>query len=129
MAATHKVTIRRIYDSPSAAQGDGHRVLVDRLWPRGVAKEDLEFDEWPKDLTPSTDLRKWYGHELGRWERFVERYRAELSQDPARSELERLQKVLESHPVTLLTAVKQVDRSAAVVIAAALEEGRSKGRA
>lgn len=120
MTTSHAVTIRRVYDSPEAQPGDGLRVLVDRLWPRGVQKEHLEFDSWPKDVTPSTDLRKWYGHEHGRWERFQERYRAELAEEPAKSEFGTLCAALEKGPVTLLTAVKDVDHSAAAVLAEAL---------
>lgn len=72
------VRIRRAYDGPR--RGDGFRVLVDRVWPRGVRKEDLELDAWWKELAPSTALRKWFGHDPERWEGFKRRYFRELEQ-------------------------------------------------
>lgn len=72
------VRIRRIYEPPDG----GFRVLVDRLWPRGVSKEKAGLDEWLKDLAPSTELRKWFGHRPERWEEFVQRYRDELRGNP-----------------------------------------------
>ncbi len=72
------VRIRRIYEPPDG----GFRVLVDRLWPRGISKEKAGLDEWLKDLAPSTDLRKWFGHRSERWEEFVQRYRGELAENP-----------------------------------------------
>lgn len=122
MTIHHHVTIKRVYDSPDAEPGDGHRVLVDRLWPRGVSKDKLHFDEWSKDVTPSSDLRKWYGHELQRWDEFERRYKSELESEPARPELDRLRAVHAHHPITLLTAVKDVDHSAAHVLAAELDQ-------
>ena len=70
------IQIKRIYDPP--AKSDGYRVLVDRLWPRGMKKEAADIDEWAKDLAPSTDLRKWFGHEPRLWSDFEKRYMAEL---------------------------------------------------
>ena len=72
------IRIRRIYEAPDG----GYRVLVDRLWPRGVSKARAELDEWRKDLAPSTDLRKWFGHQEDRWTGFEERYREELAANP-----------------------------------------------
>lgn len=120
MTTTHAVTIKRVYDAKHAQIGDGKRLLVDRLWPRGVAKADLAFDEWAKDLSPSPALRKWYSHDVNRWDQFVAKYRAELAVDPAASALADARTALKSGPVTLLTAVKDVEHSAAVVIAEAL---------
>lgn len=120
MATKHAVAIKRVYDSPAHERGDGHRVLVDRLWPRGVAKADLVYDLWAKDVTPSSDLRKWYGHEVDKWAEFVKRYRAELTVDPGATELAHLSALLTKGPVTLLTAVKDVDHSAAAVLMAVL---------
>ena len=122
MATTHPVTIKRVYDSHAHERGDGHRVLVDRLWPRGVAKADLVFDSWPKDVTPSSDLRKWYGHDVDRWSEFVKRYRKELTVEPGATELAHLSTLLTKGPITLLTAVKDVDHSAAAVLQAVLTE-------
>ena len=70
--------IKRIYEP--LAKTDGYRVLVERLWPRGVTKAEAALHEWLKDVAPSPDLRRWYGHDLARWEEFTERYRAELAQ-------------------------------------------------
>ena len=74
------IRIKRTYDAP--ARGDGRRILVERLWPRGMKKEALEADEWRKDVAPSTELRKWFSHRLDRWEEFRARYRAELDANP-----------------------------------------------
>lgn len=74
--------LKRAYEAPSA--DDGERVLVERLWPRGVKKEALQLADWDKDIAPSTALRKWYGHEPARWDEFRQRYAAELRQQPAR---------------------------------------------
>ena len=73
-----QVRIRRIYEPPDG----GFRVLVDRLWPRGVSKEKADLDEWAKELAPSSDLRTWFGHREERWPEFVQRYRAELADNP-----------------------------------------------
>lgn len=122
MARRHDVVIKRVYDAKARTPDEGTRILVDRLWPRGVAKADLEFDHWPKDLTPSPELRKWYGHEVDRWDRFVERYRSELSTGAPAAALEEVREQLRTGPVTLLTAVKDVDHSAAAVLAMVLTE-------
>jgi uncharacterized protein YeaO (DUF488 family) len=71
------IRVKRVYEPPSA--GDGTRVLVDRLWPRGLSKERAAVDLWLKEIAPSTELREWYGHDPARWEEFRRRYRAELS--------------------------------------------------
>ena len=75
----HNVRLQRAYDDPTP--DDGHRVLVDRVWPRGRTKEQLRLDAWARDLGPSTQLRKWFGHDPARWAEFQARYRAELA-DP-----------------------------------------------
>ncbi|MEZ6190217.1 MAG: DUF488 family protein [Phycisphaerales bacterium] len=74
-----KTQIKRVYDEPS--EQDGTRVLVDRLWPRGLAKDDAALDIWAKDLAPSTELRKWFDHDPDRFKQFAERYRRELSEN------------------------------------------------
>jgi len=92
------VAIKRIYEP--AAKQDGYRVLVDRLWPRGIRKEDAQADMWLKEIAPSAALRKWFGHEPEKWETFVERYHAELKDSPA---LETLKALLKEHKkITLL---------------------------
>jgi uncharacterized protein YeaO (DUF488 family) len=74
------IRVKRIYDSPVPEPGDGKRILVDRLWPRGLKKEDVVVDVWMKDLAPSTPLRKWFSHDPGKWEEFKERYARELKE-------------------------------------------------
>lgn len=76
-----RIEIKRVYDAPDA--GDGRRILVDRLWPRGLTKEKAKIDYWAKDISPSNELRKWYGHEPGKWEEFKKRYFSELDRNKA----------------------------------------------
>jgi uncharacterized protein YeaO (DUF488 family) len=109
-----RVDVRRVYDPGDERRG--YRVLVDRLWPRGVAKADLTFDEWCKDAAPSTELRRWYRHDVSRFDEFVRRYRAELSDEPAAAALEHLAAVSARRHLTLLTATRDVDHSAAEVL-------------
>lgn len=105
--------VRRIYDPTD----DGVcRVLVDRLWPRGVSKEKADLDAWLKDVAPSAELRRWYGHEPARFDEFARRYRDELSRSPAAEAVERLRELATERRVTLLTATRDVDRSAARVV-------------
>lgn len=103
----------RIYDH---AQRGTTRVLVDRLWPRGIAKDQAPFQQWCKDVAPSTDLRKWYGHQPQRFAEFAERYRQELSEPPANRALEELRATARSTTVVLVTATKDLDHSGAVVL-------------
>ncbi|MDN4615760.1 DUF488 family protein [Leifsonia sp. F6_8S_P_1B] len=106
------VRIRRVYDEPEAA--DGYRVLVDRLWPRGLSKERAQLDLWLKEVAPSTELRRWFHGEHPPFEAFAERYRAELAGNPA---LEELRAVVHAHPaVTLLVAVHDPDQNHARVL-------------
>jgi uncharacterized protein YeaO (DUF488 family) len=106
------IAIKRAYDKPNAQ--DGIRILIDRLWPRGMSKAKLKIDAWPRELTPSTDLRKWYGHEPARFAEFRRRYRAELAEHA--SELEALRETVKGRAVTLLTATREVDLSHAAVM-------------
>lgn len=109
------VQVRRVYDSPRPS--DGTRVLVDRLWPRGLSKQNAHLDEWCKNVAPSTDLRKWYGHDPDRYNEFARRYRSELD-DPERAEvLLHLRELAATGPLTLLTAAKRSDISEATVLA------------
>ncbi|MER7911749.1 DUF488 family protein [Streptomyces sp. NPDC096068] len=103
-ATTPAVRVRRVYETPSP--DDGVRVLVDRLWPRGLAKADARIDEWPKALTPSTELRHWYHGPEGEDEEFRRRYEAELAAPAAAEALARLKDLASRGTVTLLTAVK-----------------------
>ncbi len=107
------VEVRRVYEDEGGA---GHRVLVDRLWPRGVRKDDLALDEWAKDVAPSAELRRWYGHVPERFDEFAERYRAELGQSPAAEVVARLRSAARHERVLLLTATRDVERSGARVL-------------
>lgn len=106
--------VRRIYDDD---RGDaGYRVLVDRLWPRGVKKADAALDEWLKDAAPSTELRRWYGHDPGQFVEFSRRYRAELRQPPASDAVDHLIGLAATYSVILLTATGDVEHSGARVL-------------
>lgn len=110
-----RIDVRRVYDTRTAA-ACGHRVLVDRLWPRGVAKADAPVDEWLKDAAPSADLRRWYGHDPSRFEEFARRYRDELVHQPAHAAVEHLVAVAEDRPLLLVTATRDVAHSGAEVL-------------
>jgi uncharacterized protein YeaO (DUF488 family) len=116
------IEIRRIYDAHDAP---GYRVLVDRLWPRGVSKTDAALDEWAKDIAPSAELRRWYGHDPARFEAFAGRYRHELELPPASESVVRLRRLARRRRVMLLTATRDVDRSGARVLADVLRGGRA----
>ncbi|MFJ5546926.1 DUF488 domain-containing protein [Streptomyces sp. NPDC093225] len=104
MSSTEGIRVARIYDPPGP--DDGTRVLVDRLWPRGIAKADARVDSWPKALTPSNDLRRWYHAGGGSYEEFADRYAAELAAPEAAAALAELRGLVSGGPVTLVTAVK-----------------------
>lgn len=109
------VRVRRVYDAPEPA--DGRRVLVDRLWPRGLSKDKAALDEWCKQVAPSTELRTWYTHDVDKYGEFAARYRAELD-DPERAQaLAELRAHAASGALTLLTAAKRSDFSHATVLA------------
>jgi uncharacterized protein YeaO (DUF488 family) len=109
------VRIARVYDDPGA--GGGARVLVDRLWPRGLTKEAAALDRWLREVAPSTELRKWYGHDPALYDEFNARYRAELAESPAAEALASLRDLHEQGPIVLLTASKTIDISHAAVLA------------
>jgi uncharacterized protein YeaO (DUF488 family) len=106
------IRIKRIYDAP--ARSDGWRVLVDRIWPRGVKKQDAALDDWLRELAPSPGLRKWFGHEPKRWPEFRKRYRAELRKHA--SELQTLRQRAARKRVTLLYGAKDQQFNQAVVL-------------
>ena len=107
------IRTKRVYEAPSP--DDGYRVLVDRLWPRGLTKERAAADVWLRDVGPSTALRTWYGHEVARWPEFRERYRAELASGAAFEELRAI--ASEHETVTLLYGAKDEGHNQAVVLA------------
>lgn len=112
------IRIRRVYDAPGP--DDGTRVLVDRVWPRGLTKADAHLDEWTKDAAPSTELRRWYGHDPDRFPEFTRRYRAELTDPDRREAVAHLRTLAGSGPLTLLTAVKDLDYGHVQVLAKAI---------
>ena len=112
------IRVRRVYEQPSPA--DGTRVLVDRIWPRGLAKSRAELGEWCKQVAPSTALRKWYDHDPERFDEFSRRYRAELEDTERAKALQHLGELAKDRTVTLLTATKRLEISGAVVLAGLL---------
>lgn len=122
VSARGSIRVRRIYDEPGPE--DGARVLVDRLWPRGLTREEACLDRWAKGLAPSTELRRWYGHRPERFEAFARRYREELSSPEARAALEELRRLATHGALTLLTATRDVERSGAQVLADVLRQRR-----
>lgn len=115
---TESVAIKRIHDPVS--EDDGYRVLVDRVWPRGIRKEAAALDEWCRELAPSTALRKWFGHDPERWQAFREAYRDELAKCP--EALSRLLETMAEGRVTLLYSAKDREHNQAVVLAEVLEQ-------
>ncbi|WP_431677408.1 DUF488 domain-containing protein [Kitasatospora sp. KL5] len=109
------VTYRRIYGAPGP--DEGVRVLVDRLWPRGLAKEKAGLDEWLRAVAPSTELRRWYGHDPDRWAEFRSRYLAELEEPEQAEALAHLRDLAARGPLTLLTATREADLSHAAALA------------
>lgn len=106
------IVIKRIYEEPN--ESDGYRVLVDRLWPRGVSKEKAALDEWLKDVAPSDELRQWFGHKPERFEEFHKRYLAELETNPAAKQLEQ---IAQGHKtITLLYSAHDTAHNQAVVL-------------
>jgi uncharacterized protein YeaO (DUF488 family) len=113
-----EVQVRRVYDEPG--DDDGVRVLVDRIWPRGMTKARAALDEWCKDVAPSTELRKWYDHDPAKFEEFTRRYGAELDQPDRQRALQQLRDLAADHRLTLLTGTKNPDISEAAVLATIL---------
>ncbi|MGC2425221.1 MAG: DUF488 domain-containing protein [Nitrospirota bacterium] len=114
-----KINIKRAYDPP--ARGDGVRILVDRLWPRGIAKEKLKLDLWLKDIAPSDTLRRWFSHDPERWDEFKAHYFEEL--DANREAVERIMQEAKKRSVTLLFSSKELEFNNAVALKEYLEKG------
>ena len=114
------IHVKRAYEP--AAKSDGYRVLVDRVWPRGVSKDEIRIDEWAKEIAPSTKLRQWFGHDPQRWTEFQKRYRDEL-RDPAQRQ--RLRDLLAgakgSRAITLVYSAKDEEHNQAIVLCSVLE--------
>jgi len=116
------ITVKRAYE-PAGAR-DGQRILVDRVWPRGLTKDELELDDWYRDVAPSTELRKWFGHDPDRWEEFRKRYTAELRGTQAREHMERLAALAKRGKVTLLYGARDEEHNEALVLKKVLEGRR-----
>jgi uncharacterized protein YeaO (DUF488 family) len=116
--------IKRVYDLPE--RGDGERILVDRLWPRGLSRRAAAIDEWMKDLGPSHELRTWFGHDPGRWREFRHRYLAELR--TRRDTLAALARKATLGPVTLLFGARDPEHNQAVVLKGAIERLQKRAR-
>ncbi|PRA55364.1 DUF488 domain-containing protein [Brucella pituitosa] len=106
------ISIKRIYEAPQSE--DGFRVLVDRIWPRGMTKEKAALDLWAKDIAPSSALRKWFNHDISKWSEFENRYRGELANNEA-AILELMQKAAQRH-VTLLYGARDEQHNQAVAL-------------
>lgn len=112
--------LARVYDDP--APGEGLRVLADRLWPRGIRKDDPRVGRWCKQVAPSNDLRRWYGHDPDRYDDFARRYRAELAEPEAESALDEVRGLVAAGPVTLVTATRELALSHLGILEKVLEE-------
>ena len=110
--AADNVRIKRAYETSAA--DDGTRVLIDRLWPRGVKKTDADIDQWEKDIAPSTALRKWFGHDPARWQEFRSRYAIEIQEHP--EQLKRLRALARQGPITLVYSAHDEVHNDAVVL-------------
>jgi uncharacterized protein YeaO (DUF488 family) len=119
------ITIKRAYEPAEAS--DGQRVLVDRIWPRGVSKEELHADAWLRDLAPSTELRRWFNHLPERWPEFQRRYREELAQPAHQAELDDLAKRAATGTLTLVYGARDSERNQAVVLRDLLQERAASG--
>jgi len=122
------IRIKRVYEPPEA--GDGMRVLVDRLWPRGLKREVARVDLWAKEVAPSHELRKWFGHETARWKEFQIRYRRELQSPEAEAILAELSHLARKETVTLIFAASDIARNNAVTLREILDSrlGMAAGR-
>ena len=111
------IKIKRVYDGYS--EDDGIRILVERLWPRGISREKAHIDIWMKEIAPSTELRKWFNHEDNKWDEFVKRYRAELTEN---YELQKLRDIADNNRnITLIYSTKNREHNSAVVLLSVLD--------
>ena len=116
--------IRRVYNDENGEAG--YRVLVDRLWPRGISKERAALDEWAKDVAPSDGLRRWYGHDPDKFSEFARRYRMELEAAPALDVVTHLREMARAESVILVTATRDVEHSGAAVLLNTLTGRRTR---
>jgi uncharacterized protein YeaO (DUF488 family) len=120
MSRPYIIRLKRAYDPPS--KDDGPRILVERLWPRGLTKEKAAIDAWAKEISPSPELRKWYGHDVAKWDEFRARYRAELDQKPEL--IAKLREKIGAGPVTFVYAAKDEAHNSALVLKQYVEEAK-----
>ncbi len=118
------IALKRAYEKP--ARSDGMRVLVDRLWPRGLTKDAAAVELWLKDVAPSTELRKWFGHDPAKWSEFQKRYRRELHEN--RDAVRQLKQTCRQHKVTLVYGARDEEHNAALVLKNVLEGRGAKAR-
>jgi uncharacterized protein YeaO (DUF488 family) len=124
MAAPPQVHLRRVYENPDPA--GGRRVLVDRLWPRGLACSAAAVDEWLKAVAPSDELRRWYGHQPEKFAAFRQRYEQELRSAERSGAVDHLRQLAREGPITLLTATRDVEHSQAAVLAEMLRSANDQ---
>jgi uncharacterized protein YeaO (DUF488 family) len=124
MAAPPQVRLRRVYETPDPS--DGRRVLVDRLWPRGLSKSAAALDEWLKAVAPSDALRRWYGHQPEKFPAFRERYQQELRSPEQSAALDHLRQLASGGTITLLTATRDIEHSEAAVLAEELRDAHER---
>lgn len=113
------IRLKRAYEPVD--ESDGKRVLVDRIWPRGVRKDELQIERWDKELGPSTELRKWFGHDPVRWDGFQERYREELAAPDKQALIEQLAREAEAGTLTLVYSARDTEHNQAVVLRSVIE--------
>lgn len=111
------IILKRVYEAPSPE--DGKRILVERLWPRGLTKEAAKIDLWLKKIAPSAELRKWFAHDCAKWAKFQDRYRAELEENG--EDAAKLRNMLEAGVVTFVFAARDVEKNSAVVLKSFIE--------
>ncbi len=121
-----RVDVGRVYGD-AGRRGDDYRVLVDRLWPRGLRRDAADLDEWARDAAPSTELRRWYAHERGRFAEFAQRYQVELERSPGVEAVVALDHLARTRHLILLTATRDVEHSGACVLRAVLRARRGPG--
>jgi uncharacterized protein YeaO (DUF488 family) len=125
MASALRVRLKRVYEP--AEPGDGARFLVERLWPRGLRREDARLTAWLKDVAPSPELRRWFHHDPARWEEFRRRYRAELAEPAKQALVQELVTAARAGPITLVFAARDTEHNAAVVLRELIEELAAAG--
>lgn len=119
------IRIKRAYEPPDPA--DGRRVLVDRVWPRGMSREALAVERWARDLAPSNELRRWFGHDPARWEEFRRRYRTELADPGREAELDELAAIARAGTLTLVYSARDEEHNQARVLAEVIAERVHRG--